>query len=413
MTFLLSDIVGSTQLWEQAPLAMATAMVAHDGVIDEAVSRFGGALIRPRGEGDSRFAVFGRASDAATAAAAIVSGLASVEWATPDPVRVRVGLHTGEVEVRDGDYYGTAVNLCARLRGLAHPGQVLMSETTARLVEAAPSTGLSARDVGRHRLKGLRNPERVFQLCHPDLDDSFPVWLGNEPGSVRSLDDPALPNNLPRYRTPLIGRESELAAVQAMTIRSQLVTLTGSGGAGKTRLAVQVAAELLDGSGDGVWIVELAPVMDPARVASAVAAVLRVREDPAVPASEVLVVALADRWLLLVLDNCEHVIDAVAKLADALLRGCPGVHLLATSREPLGVDGEHVYRVPSLTVPSLDASVDEIVAAGLCDCSSIAPELTNPVSSQTRRPRPRLRGSCVAWMVSRWLWNWPRHGCVA
>jgi len=176
VTFLLTDIVGSTQLWERDTAAMAAAMVVHDRVIDDVVVRSGGTLVRPRGEGDSRFAVFGRASDAAAAAVRIVAGLRDVAWPTPEPVRVRVGLRTGEAETRDGDYYGTAVNLCARLRGLAHSGQVLMSETTARLVRATPPAGVSVRDVGVHRLKGLSTPERVFQLCHADLEDDFRRW---------------------------------------------------------------------------------------------------------------------------------------------------------------------------------------------------------------------------------------------
>ena len=165
VTFLLTDIVGSTQLWERDAAAMAAAMLVHDKVIDEAVVRSGGTLVRPRGEGDSRFAVFGRASDAAAAAVGLVAGLDAATWVTAEPIQVRAGLHTGEVETRDGDFYGTAVNLCARLRGLAHPSQVLVSETTARLIRATPPAGVSLRELGVHRLKGLSTTERHVQGC--------------------------------------------------------------------------------------------------------------------------------------------------------------------------------------------------------------------------------------------------------
>ena len=195
VTFVLTDIVGSTQLWEREPAAMGAAMSVHDAIFDASVSDHAGNVVRPRGEGDSRFAVFDRATDAALAAASIVASLQRVEWETSEAIQVRVGVHTGEVEERDGDFYGTAVNLCARLRGLGHPGQVLLSETSARLVVALPPHCVSIRDVGVHRLKGLRNSERVFQLCHPDLSDSFPPLAGEaEIWSKEYQDRPAVPS---------------------------------------------------------------------------------------------------------------------------------------------------------------------------------------------------------------------------
>ena len=341
VTFLLTDIVGSTQLWELDAGAMAVAMVVHDGVVDDAVVRCGGTVVRPRGEGDSRFAVFGRASDAAAAAVGVIAGLKAATWVTAEPIRVRAGLHTGEVEVRDGDYYGTAVNLCARLRGLAHPGQVLVSETTARLVRATPPAGVSLRELGVHRLKGLRNPERVFQLCHGDVDDVFPALV--------SEDTPGLPAFRPPAKRTLVGRADVVDAVTAALDTARLVCLVGPGGVGKTSIADQVATRRVDAHRDGVCFVDLSLIRDGGLVTTVVGSALGMRSGEAGIELRDVVDVLAERELLLYIDNCEHLIEAAANLVDAVLRACPDVHILATSREAFDLVDEVVVVVESLS----------------------------------------------------------------
>ena len=359
VTFLFTDIEGSTKLWEQFPDGMKASLARHDSLIEESVEDNSGVLVRPRGEGDSRFAVFPRASEAVVAACAIGQALVVEPWETPSPLRVRMALHTGEADLRAGDYYGSAVNRCARLRALAHGGQILLSSVTAGLVRDGLPEGVSLRDLGEHRLKDLQHPEGVFQLLHPDLPADFP--------SLKSLN--ILPNNLPRQLTSFIGREGEIEEVKKILSTTYLLTLTGSGGCGKTRLGLQVAADLVDEFPDGVWIVELAPLSDPALVVQEVASVLGVREasDPlsmggggssgpsGTSRSSKLLNKLCDylqpKGMLLMVDNCEHVIEASAALVDTLLRSCPNLRILAASREALGIGGETTYRVPSLSLP--------------------------------------------------------------
>ena len=353
VTLLFTDIEGSTRLWEAHPDAMRDALSRHDVVVRDAIEEAGGYVFKT--VGDAFCVAFSAATDAVRAAVSVQQALAAEVWPEPVSIRVRMALHTGECSERDGDYFGTTVNRAARLEALAHGGQIVVSGATAGVLSGALPEGVVLRDLGEHRLKDLATPEQVFQVEAEGLDEEF--------AALRSLDNPALPNNLPRFATDLIGRERELGELGRLVATNRLVTLTGAGGAGKTRLALQVAADSLDGSGDGVWLVELAPVGEPDRVAAAVAAVLGVREDPARPMGDVLVEALTTSRVLVLLDNCEHVIDAVAKLADALIRSCSGVELIATSREPLGVDGERVFRVPSLDIPAQDASLVEVTAA--------------------------------------------------
>jgi predicted ATPase/class 3 adenylate cyclase len=341
VTFLLTDVEGSTRLWEQHPAEMRAATARHDALVEETVGGNGGVLVRPRGEGDSRFAVFARASDAVAAAAALQVALDAEPWPTPTPLRVRMALHTGEADLRDGDYYGAAVNRCARLRSIAHGGQVLLSQTTLDLVRQALPKGGSLRDLGDHALADLTLPERVFQMLHPALPTDFPP--------LKSLD--AYPNNLPPQLTSFVGRERELAELKERLKTTRLLTLTGTGGCGKTRLALQVAADRADAFADGVWLIDLAPLVDSLLLPQAIAAVLGVREVPGRPLMATLADSLRGRNLLLVLDNCEHLLGACAQLADALLRACPRLRILATSREILGLSGEIAWRVPSLRQP--------------------------------------------------------------
>ena len=252
-----------------------------------------------------------------------------------------MGLHTGEAISSTGDYIGLDLHRAARICSVGHGGQILVSEAVKVLIALDPPAGASLRDLGAHRLKDLKDPEHLFQVVHPDLPADFP--------SLKSLD--ARSNNLPIQLTSFIGRVREIAEAKMLIRAARLVTLTGSGGAGKTRLALQVAADVVEDYPDGVWLAELAPLADPALVPKTVASALSVPEQPGREMTETLVDALRSKTLLLVLDNCEHLLAACADLAAAVLRACPQVRFLATSREGLGVPGETLWRVPSLSLP--------------------------------------------------------------
>ena len=344
VTFLFTDIEGSTGLWEERPNDMRPTLARHDDIAAAVIAEFAGSLIKSRGEGDSLFAVFALASDAVAAACALQLAFTRESWPGSMSLPVRMALHTGEADLRDGDYYGPAVNRCARLRAVGHGGQVVLSDVTHGLCREKLPSGGTLKPLGSHRLKDLGRPETIFQLCHPGLPVDFPP--------LRSLDNPNLRHNLPLQLTTLIGREKELGEVKALLDKSRLITLTGSGGCGKTRLALAAAAEMVDGSGDGVWLVELGVLTDPSLVAQTVANVLGVREGPGKPILETLKDHLKSKHLLLVLDNCEHLLDACVHLADGLLRSCTRLLILTTSRQALGIVGETAYRVPSLSCPN-------------------------------------------------------------
>jgi predicted ATPase len=340
-------------LWEAHPEAMRAALARHDAVVRDAVESAGGYVFKT--VGDAFCVAFAVATDGVQAAIAAQSLLASESWPEPVVIRVRMALHTGECAERDGDYFGPSVNRVARLEATAHGGQIVMSGVTAGLVRERLADGVALRDLGEHRLKDLGRTEYVFQVCGVGLDDEFPP--------LRSLTNPALRHNLPRYSSRFVGRVDDVRAIAERVGPGRLVTLVGPGGTGKTRLAVHAAVEMLDGSGDGVWLVELAPVDDVALVARTVASVLGIRDEPGRPILETLVDALALRQLLLVLDSCEHLGDGVAKLAARVLSRCPTVALLATSREPLAIDGEQLFRVAQLGTPAPNASESEVEAA--------------------------------------------------
>jgi predicted ATPase/class 3 adenylate cyclase len=341
VTFLFTDIEGSTRLWEQHPDAMRHVIARHDDLAAEVILHHAGLLVKSRGEGDSLFTVFSRPTDALAAACALQQAFLTESWPAETPLRVRMALHAAPAERREGDYYGPGVNRCARLRAVAHGGQVLLSQATADRVREHLPADVSLRDLGSHRLKDLQRPEHLFQLLHPELPSDFPP--------LRSLE--AFAHNLPAQLTRFVGREQEIAAVNDLLAHARLLTLTGVGGTGKTRLALQVAADLLEEYPDGVWLVELAPLADPTLVPQTVASALGVREEPRRPLTATLTDHLRPKSLLLVLDNCEHLLTASAQLADALLRACPKLRILASSREGLGVLGEQTYRVPSLSLP--------------------------------------------------------------
>ncbi len=336
---LFTDIEGSTKLWEADSQLMAGALRQHDQIMRAAIQDADGYVFKT--VGDAFCAAFGTPQQAVRAVLTAQQRLDTEQWTTARPIRVRMALHTGVCEERDDDYFGPVVNRTARLEGIAHGGQVLVSGATAELLAGNLPDGIQLRDLGPHRLRDLGRPEQVFQLESGFLQRAFPP--------LESLDNPELPNNLPSLLSVFVGRQAELGELRELVKSWRLVTLAGAGGCGKTRLALQAAAEMLDGSSDGVWFVELAPVTDGTQIPAAVAAAIGVPE----PAS--LMAALREYDAFLLLDNCEHVIDAAAAFCGQVVRDCPNVRILTTSREPLGIDGERVYRVASLTLPPPEA----------------------------------------------------------
>ena len=339
VTFLFTDIEGSTRLWEQQPERMKPALAAHDALARKTIEGHHGTVVKMTGDGIH--AAFDDAVDALAATVALQQALADPAATHGVPLRVRCGLHAGVVERRDNDYFGGPVNRAARIVGAAHGGQVLLSQAVFDGVRETLPAAVSLRDLGKVRLKDLSTPEHVYQVVHPQLRQEFPA--------LRSLE--ATPNNLPQQVTSFIGRGKELAELRRLLAGTRLLTLTGSGGCGKTRLCLQVAADSLERFPDGVWLVELAPLSDPGLVPQTVATVLSLKEEPGKSISQTLTDYLKDNRLLLLLDNCEHLLDGCARLADALLRQCPQVTILVSSREALGMGGEQAYRVPSLSLP--------------------------------------------------------------
>jgi predicted ATPase len=325
---------------------MEQALARHDRIVAEAVTAHGGKLLKHKGEGDSTFAVFARVSDAAVAALECQRTLSAEAWPDVITLRVRMAIHTGEAELRDGDYFGPVVNRTARLRGTAHGGQIVTSQATADLVRDHLPDGAILKDLGAHRLPDLGRPEVVFGLAHPDLPSRFPALR--------------FPGNLPVQLTSFVGREKELKSVADGLISARLVTLTGTGGVGKTRLAVHAAAELLAGYPDGAWLCELAAVADPGSMLHVVAVSLGLAPGSGVVLADDIAEFIGRRHLLMVLDNCDHLLDAAANLVETVLARCPSVRIVATSREALDVPGEQVFRLRSLALPEAGAEVEEL-----------------------------------------------------
>jgi predicted ATPase/class 3 adenylate cyclase len=336
VTFLFTDLEGSSRLWEEFPDAMKDALARHDVIVRDAVAAHGGCVVKTTGDG--AHAAFATAQEAVNAAVEAQLGMQRESWGETGPLRIRMGLHTGAAELRDSDYYGTEVNRAARLMAVAHGGQVVCSQTTADLARGVLGAGLGLVDLGDQQLRDLQTPERVFQITHPELPTEFPA--------LRTLD--AFAGNLPLQVTEFVGRDEELVELGKLLSRSRLVTLTGSGGVGKTRLALQAAADALPHYGDGAWFVDLAPIDDDAFVATEVATTMGLPEHRQGSRDEALVAALMRRQALVVLDNCEHLVEAVARVVDLVVRRCPGVTVLATSQEGLGVEGEATFVVRPL-----------------------------------------------------------------
>jgi predicted ATPase/class 3 adenylate cyclase len=343
VTFLFTDIEGSTRLWESNPEAMSEALARHDEILRAVIEANNGSVVKTTGDGVH--AVFSAATDALEAALEAQRALIREEWAESGPLRVRMALNTGATEERDGDYYGPPVNLAARLLSAAHGGQVLLSSPTQELVHDTLPAGAILDDLGERHLKDLFRPERVFQLVSPDLPSEFPP--------LRTLE--AYRNNLPLQPTPLVGREEEVSEVCDLLggEATRLLTLTGPGGIGKTRLALQAAADLLDDFPEGTFFVPLATVTEAELLLPAVAETLGVREAGEQSLDESLKEYLNERRLLLLLDNFEQILEAAPAVTD-LLGGAPGLKVLATSRAPLGLYGEHEFPVPALTLPDLE-----------------------------------------------------------
>ncbi|OKH83001.1 transcriptional regulator [Mycobacterium sp. ST-F2] len=335
VTLLLADVEGSTRLWETQPDEMAAAVAEFDRRISDIIAAHGGVRPVEQGEGDSFVAAFSRAGDAVACAL-------ELQRASVAPIRLRIGVHTGDIQLRDeGNYAGPTINRTARLRDLAHGGQTVLSGTTSDMViDRLPAEAFLI-DLGTHALRDLPRPERVVQLCHPDLQNDFPpLRTAKAVGAA----------NLPIQLTSFVGREAELADVARLLVDSRLVTLTGAGGAGKTRLAIEVAARMAPDWRDGVCYIDLAPITDPDVVPIAAARTLGLPDQPGRSTMDALLRFVGDRNLLVVLDNCEHLLDASATLVIAILASCPAVTVLATSREPIGVPGEVTRQVPSLSL---------------------------------------------------------------
>jgi predicted ATPase/class 3 adenylate cyclase len=343
VTFLFTDIEGSARLWERNSQEMQEALARHDELLRTAIEARDGYVFKT--VGDAFCAAFGTATDAAEAALACQLALLEEGWAEEvGAIRVRMALHTGAAEERDGDYFGPPVNRVARLMSAAHGGEVLLSLPAQELVRDQLPPGTTLRDLGEYRLKDLFRPERVFQLLAPELPSEFPP--------LRTLD--AYRNNLPLQPTPLVGREKEVAEVCDLLRgeETRLLTFTGPGGIGKTRVALQAAADLLDDFPDGTFFAPLATLTQAELFFSTVAETLGVQETGEQPLDESLKDYLKERRLLLVLDNFEQVLGAAPTVTE-LLAAAPGLKVLATSRAPLGLYGEHEYDVPPLSVPDV------------------------------------------------------------
>jgi predicted ATPase len=327
-------------------------MARHDELVRAAVEAHGGYVFAPGGDG---FAVaFARAGDAIAAAVGAQSALAGESWPAEAAIGVRMGLHTGEAEERDGNYFGSAVNRAARLTALAHGGQVVVSEATADVAADTLPPEVKLVNLGEHLLRDLSRREHVFQVEAPGLDSGF--------APLRSVN--ALPGNLPVQPTSFVGRSDEVRGLRAALGRAALVTVTGAGGVGKTRLATQVAAELVPSFADGAWLCELAAAGDADSLAQVVASTLGVDQRAGRSLERSIVEFLQPARLLLVLDNCEHLLDAAGRLAAAVLADCPGVRVLATSREALAVGGEQVWPLRSLDLPDPAGGLDAAAASG-------------------------------------------------
>jgi predicted ATPase/class 3 adenylate cyclase len=382
-TLLFTDIEGSTQLWERQPERMRLALARHDALARAAVERHRGTVVKTTGDGV--FAAFVDPVDGVRAAVQLQLALVDPIETEGLPLRARCALHAGVVERRDRDYFGTAANRTARIMEAAHGGQVLLSQSVSALVAERLPPGTALRDLGAVRLRDLARPERIHQLVHPQLRNEFPP--------LRSLE--VTPNNLPQQISTFVGRQSELTEARGLLAGARLLTVVGVGGIGKTRLSLQIAADAQDAYPDGVWFVELAPIVDPGLVPKTVAKALGVNQDPDTPLMDTISAYLCSRRVLLVLDNCEHLIGACARLADALLRASPALRILASSRESLQVAGEQTYQLPPLSLPDVTACSDEIARSDAVQLFVERARLKQPSFAMTARNSDAVAQVCA------------------
>jgi predicted ATPase/class 3 adenylate cyclase/DNA-binding CsgD family transcriptional regulator len=355
VTLLLADVEGSTRLWQHQPDEMSAAVARLDRALSDLVAAHNGVRPVEQGEGDSFVVAFARASDAVACAL-------HLQLAPLSPISLRIGLHTGEVQLRDeANYVGPTINRTARLRDLAHGGQTVLSATTSDLLADGLPADAWMLDLGTHPLRDLPRPERVTQLCHPDIRNDFPPLRAPKAGATE---------HLPPQFTSFVGRGTEIETVRRAIADNRLVTLTGAGGVGKTRLALQVAAQMDADFSDGVWYVDLAPITDPDVVPVAVTRALGLPDQAGRSTMDTLTRVIAGRHMLVVLDNCEHLIEACASLVVALLGACPAVTILATSREPIRVAGEVAWPIPSLSL------ADEAIALFTDRARHVRPDFT-------------------------------------
>jgi predicted ATPase/class 3 adenylate cyclase len=351
VTFLFTDIQGSTHLWEQTPLAMKAALERHNAILQAAIEAHGGVVFKVIG--DAFQAAFHEPTEALAAAVDAQRGLQSESWGEAAPIGVRMGIHSGLAELQGEDYaVSHTLNRVARITSAGSGGQILLSLAAAELARENLPAGVSLRDLGEHILKGMARPEHIFQAVVSDLPQDFPPLAASGRAS----------NNLPGQLTTFIGRQKELNQVARKLAASRLVTLSGPGGVGKTRLSLQSAAAVLSSFPDGAWLVELAPLSSPDLVPLGLANILGVREEPGRRLTETLVESIGNKTMLVILDNCEHLVEACVSLVETLLAGCPNLHILASSREALGVEGEVMVRVPSLSIPGGDGTARREVA---------------------------------------------------
>jgi predicted ATPase/class 3 adenylate cyclase len=343
-TYWFSDVESSTRIWEKHPDAMATALARHDAILRECVETKSGTIVKTTGDG--LMAVFERPADAVLAGVRAQRSLQDQSWGETGPLRIRIGMHAGEAQLRGGDYFGPAVNRTARIMAAGHGGQILLSGSVAEAIGGLLPSDVQLRDLGQHRLKDLAEPVRLYQVAASGLPDTFPP--------LATLDQ--RPNNLPTQVSEFLGRHAELRALRALIDgKTRLLTLIGPGGTGKTRLALQAAAEQIDRFDDGLFFVSLAPERDPNGVFSAIARAIGLEGSGDAPPIEALKAGLAGKRMLLLLDNFEQAIDAAPALAE-LLAACAGITAMVTSREALNVRGEQVFAVPALSLPPLAAT---------------------------------------------------------
>jgi len=398
VTLLLADIEGSTRLWEERATEMPDELARLDQIVNSMVSEHGGVRPVEMGDGDSFVAGFPAASDAVACALSLQQATSS------GLLRLRIGVHTGEVQQREpGMYMGSTINRTARIRDAGHGGQVLVSQTTFDLVQDQLPDDCSLVDLGPCRLRDVDRPVHLWQLRHPDLRPSFPPLRGVEVGR----------NNLPLQLTSFGGRSAAVRQLHGSLEVDRAVTVTGAGGCGKTRLALQVAAERTEGYAGGTWLVDFAPVNEASAVELLIAEAVGAAPRPGERALDAVAAAVGPLPTLLVLDNCEHLVAECAAVVEMLLKSCAGVRVLATSREPLGFEGEVTFRVPSLAVPEPDAeaTLDAIESAEAVQLFSDVPGVHERASGSTSRTRTSWRRSVAGWMGSRWRSSWRLRGC--